>query len=156
MSAPFPSDPTFSPAVFYRDPRTAVAWLERAFGFEIVIAIDSGDPATSHYELSFRGGRLMVGGEWKDSVRSPASVEHVNTQHVHVRLEQDLDGHCERARAAGAVIAAEPRDEFYGDRTYRAVDPEGHEWTFFQHVRAVSRAEAEAELGAPIDAPTWA
>jgi uncharacterized glyoxalase superfamily protein PhnB len=154
MSALFPTDPVFSPAVFYRDPKAAVAWLERAFGFETVIAIE-GEPAASHYELTFGGeGRIMVGGEWKDRVRSPASTGGVNTQHVHVRVD-DVDAHCTRARTAGAVIVADLKDEFYGDRTYRAADPEGHEWTFFQHIREVSRGEAEAELGTPIDAPTW-
>ena len=38
----------------------------------------------------------------------------------------------------------EPEDQFYGDRTYRASDPEGHNWTFGQHVREVSGEEMEA------------
>ena len=41
----------------------------------------------------------------------------------------DGDG-CERARKAGAEILQEPQNQFYGDRTYRARDPEGHIWTF--------------------------
>ena len=69
---------------------------------------------------------------------------------VHVMLEGDLDAHCERARAAGGQIVAEPEEQFYGDRTYRAADPEGHRWTFSVHVRDVSRTEAEAAIGQPI------
>jgi hypothetical protein len=42
-------------------------------------------------------------------------------------------------------------DQFYGDRTYRARDPEGHVWTFAQTVRHVSREEAEKESGRKID-----
>jgi uncharacterized glyoxalase superfamily protein PhnB len=72
-----------------------------------------------------------------------------------VQLPGDLDEHCERARAAGAVIAAEPEDQFYGDRTYRALDPEQHCWTFSAHVRDVTRAEAEAAIGQPITATGW-
>ena len=53
----------------------------------------------------------------------------------------------ERARAAGAVILAEPEDQFYGDRTYRARDPEGHVWTFGQTVRYVPETEWEAASG---------
>jgi uncharacterized glyoxalase superfamily protein PhnB len=75
---------------------------------------------------------------------------------MHVQLVDGLDAHCARARAAGAVIMQEPTEQFYGDRTYRAIDIEGHMWTFGQHVRDVSRAEAEASLGQPITAPTWA
>ena len=56
----------------------------------------------------------------------------------------------ERARAAGAHISQEPEDQFYGDRTYRAIDPEGHVWVFTQPVRAVSVAEQEAATGLKI------
>jgi len=41
----------------------------------------------------------------------------------------DVDEHCRRARAAGAVILTEPEDTSYG-RMYRAEDLEGHRWMF--------------------------
>lgn len=148
----------FTSSVFYRDPRAALAWLERAFGFEVSMAIDGppGQPAMGHYEMSRAGsGRIMIGGEWADWARSPANAGSLNTQSVSVRVSEGIDEHCERARAAGAVIAQEPDDQFYGDRTYRAIDPEGHCWTFSMHVRDVSRQEAEAAIGQPITAPGW-
>jgi len=41
----------------------------------------------------------------------------------------------------------EPENQFYGDVSYRAFDPEGHSWTFSTHVREVSKADAaDAEL----------
>jgi hypothetical protein len=49
----------------------------------------------------------------------------------------------------------EPEDQFYGDRLYRCADLEGHHWTFAVHVRDVSRAEAEAAIGQPIQATNW-
>jgi uncharacterized glyoxalase superfamily protein PhnB len=70
---------------------------------------------------------------------------------LHVHVADDIDGHCERARAAGAVILQEPTDQFYGARTYRARDPEGHVWTFDQFVRTVTREEAEAASGLKIE-----
>jgi len=148
----------FTPSVTYRDPKAALAWLEQAFGFEVTMAIDGPPeaPAMCHYEMSCAGqGRIMIGGEWAERVRSPASVGAANTQSVHVQLPGALDEHCARARAVGAVIAAEPEDQFYGDRTYRAVDLEGHGWTFGTRVRDVTRAEAEAAIGQPIMATTW-
>jgi uncharacterized glyoxalase superfamily protein PhnB len=151
--------PTFTVAAFYRDPKAALEWLGRAFGFEITMAIEGpgDDPGGSHYEMAIDGrGRIMIGGQWADWTRSPASIGGFNTQSTHVAIARDLDAHCDRARAAGATIVAEPEDQFYGDRTYRAVDPEGHVWTFSQHVRDVTRAEAEQSLGATIEAANWA
>ncbi len=151
-------DPVFTSGLYYRDPKAALAWLERAFGFEVTMAIEgpSEAPEMCHYEMSCAGhGRIMVGAEWAAWVRSPASVGGANTQSLHVQLTSGLDEHCERARIAGATIVAEPEDQFYGDRTYRAVDPEGHCWTFAAHVREVSRTEAEAAIGQPITATNW-
>ena len=152
-------DPTFVSSVYYRDPKAALAWLERAFGFEITMAIDGPEeaPEMCHYEMSYDGrGRIMVGAEWAQWVRSPASVSGANTQSVHVSLPSGIEQHYERARAAGAVIAAEPEDQFYGDRVYRALDLEGHAWTFSEHVRDVTRSDAEAAIGVPITATNWA
>jgi uncharacterized glyoxalase superfamily protein PhnB len=149
----------FAPSLPYRDPRAAVAWLAEVFGFELTMAIDGPPdaPEMCHYEMSCAGrGRIMIGGEWTEKVRSPASIDGVNTQRVHVQLPDGLDEHCERARAAGAVIQMEPTDQFYGDRTYRALDREGHSWTFSTRVRDVTRAEAEAAIGQPIMATDWA
>lgn len=150
--------PTFTSSVHYQDPRAALAWLGRAFGFEITMAIDGPPeaPDMCHYEMSCGGrGRVMIGGQWETSIKSPKSVGGANTQVIHVMLEEDVDAHCERARAAGATIIEEPKDEFYGDRVYRAADLEGHRWTFAMHVRDVSRAEAEAAIGQPIRAKNW-
>ena len=151
--------PTFTVSAFYRDPKSALEWLSRAFGFEVTMAIEDADanPRNSHYEMAIEGrGRIIIGGEWADWTRSPASVAGANTQSTHVTLTHDIDAHCERARSAGATIVAEPEDQFYGDRTYRAADHEGHVWTFSQHVRDVSRAEAEEAVGVRIEADSWA
>ncbi|HRX40544.1 MAG TPA: VOC family protein, partial [Parvularculaceae bacterium] len=60
---------------------------------------------------------------------------------------EDIDAHCARARKAGAEILMEPETQFYGDRTYRARDPEGHIWTFGQTVKQVSPEEWDKESG---------
>ncbi|MEO5723208.1 MAG: VOC family protein [Ilumatobacteraceae bacterium] len=148
----------FTSSVHYRDPKAALEWLQSAFGFEVTMAIEGppGAPEMSHYEMSSAGqGRIMIGAEWADWVRSPANVGGANTQSVHVQLAGALDEHCRRAQAAGAEIVAQPEDQFYGDRTYRAVDPEGHCWTFSVHVRDVTRAEAEIAIGQPIASTSW-
>lgn len=151
-------DPIFSSSIHYRDPVAALEFLERAFGFETTMAIEGPPeaPEMCHYEMAIDGrGRVMVGAEFESSVKSPASIDGVNTQRMHVQLTGDLEAHCERARAAGAEIAMEPEDQFYGDLSYRARDLEGHSWTFSTHVREVSKAEAEKALGTPIRSTTW-
>jgi len=149
MEDPF-RRPSLGAGVFYRDPRTALDWLENAFGFERTMLISDKDGSLSHAEMRYGDGYIMLGAEWAEFIASPASVGGKNTQAIHVHLADGIDAHCERARAAGAVILKEPADEFYGDRTYRARDPEGHVWTFGQTVRHVTHEEAERVSGLKI------
>jgi uncharacterized glyoxalase superfamily protein PhnB len=135
------------PALSYADPNAAVAFLEAAFGFEPGLSVTDSSGRIQHAELSYGGGRIMLGPMgWAEWAKSPQSVSGVNTQSVHVEVS-GIDAHCARARAAGAEIIAEPADQFYGHRTYRARDREGHVWTFGQPVREVSPAEMEAASG---------
>jgi uncharacterized glyoxalase superfamily protein PhnB len=150
MGDPF-RHPSLGSAVFYRDPWAALDWLEKAFGFERSMVISDQDGRLGHAQMRFGDGYIMVGSEWAEFIASPASIGGKNTQSIHVQLQDGIAAHCERARAAGAAILQEPADQFYGDRTYRARDPEGHVWTFAQTVRHVSREEAEQASGLKIE-----
>jgi len=139
-----------SSALCYRDPKAALRFLEAAFGFEVVMLIEDDQGALAHSEMRHGDALIMIGNEWTEDHKSPASIGGKNTQTIHIRVETDCDAHCERARAAGFEILAEPATQFYGDRTYRCRDPEGHIWTIGQTVAAVSREEAEKATGLKI------
>lgn len=137
-------------AVCYRDPKAALKFLEAAFGFEVVMLIEDELGDLAHSEMRFGNAAIMIGNEWSEDHKSPASIGGKNTQTVHIQVDTDVDAHCERARAAGFNIIVEPATQFYGDRTYRCRDPEGHIWTVAQTVQAVSREQAEAASGLKI------
>jgi len=142
--------PALVSALCYRDPRTALKFLEEAFGFEIFLLIEDEQGNVGHSEMRFGTGAVMVGSEWTDEHKSPASIGGQMTQTVHIQIEPEdgtIDAHCERARKAGAVIIAEPEDQFYGDRTYRCKDPEGHIWTVGQTVRTASPEDWHRDTG---------
>ncbi|WP_078283141.1 VOC family protein [Mycobacteroides franklinii] len=143
--------PSLASAVVYQDPSAALDWLEKAFGFERSMVITDSDGKLEHSEMRFGDCYLMVGREWDASVASPKSVGGRCTQTIHVQIDGDIDSHCRHAEAAGAKIVMRPADQFYGDRVYRAEDPEGHVWTFGQSVRTVSREDAEKASGLNIE-----
>jgi uncharacterized glyoxalase superfamily protein PhnB len=137
-------------AICYQDPKAALAWLEKAFGFEVAMLIEDADGGLAHAQMRFGDAMVMIGSEWSDDHKSPKSIGGKNTQTVHIQITTDVDAHCARARAAGAEILMEPATQFYGDRTYRCRDPEGHIWTVAQTVQTVTREEAEAASGLKI------
>lgn len=144
-----PRPGTFFPDAYYRDPKAAAEWLVKAFGFETTTVIEGEGNYRAH--LAFQDSLVAVGNEltWEGHPPrlSPLSAGGGNTQTIHIQLQGDIDAHCERARAAGANIVQEPETQFYGDRTYRAVDPEGHMWTVAQTLKVVSPEEWDAASG---------
>lgn len=141
---------TLMSAVVYRDPKAALTFLEAAFGFELFMLIEDDAGNLAHSEMRLGDSVVMVGNEWSDEYKSPASIGGKVTQSIHIQIETDVDAHCRRGRAAGMEILMEPADQFYGARTYRCRDPEGHIWTVGQNVKSVSREEAEAASGLKI------
>lgn len=138
--------PRLSSAIFYNDAAKAIDWLCEAFGFEVRLKVEGEGGRIEHSELTYGDALIMVGTSGKKPGRehwpeyaSPLSVGGANTQGVMVIVD-DADAHFERARAAGAGILDEPRVHDYGpdywaDRSYGAVDIEGHMWWFTQRLR---------------------
>ncbi|MGE5185203.1 MAG: VOC family protein [Acidobacteriota bacterium] len=134
--------PRISSSPTYDDAAKAIAWLQRAFGFEAKLVIEAGGGKIAHSELVLGGGLIMIGDAKADARpwrQSPAALGGANTQTLCVFVD-DADAHCERARAAGATIAMEPTTTDHGaaywtDRSYEAIDLEGHHWWFIQRIR---------------------
>jgi uncharacterized glyoxalase superfamily protein PhnB len=138
--------PRISSAIFYEDASAAIDWLCRVFGFEVRLKVEGENGRIEHSELTFGDGLIMVGNTGGKSTRpkplpcqSPRALGGANTQVLCIYVD-DVDSHCERARAAGAQILEGPvtQDhgaEYWADRSYRAEDLEGHQWFFMQRVR---------------------
>jgi uncharacterized glyoxalase superfamily protein PhnB len=143
----------FKPTAFYRDAMAALHWLEAAFGFETTTLVTEPSGRVGYSEMSFLGSTVSINSEFSGEIIggarmvSPLEVEGRGTQFIRVQLPDGLDAHCERARAAGARITQEPHDQFYGERTYRALDLEGHVWNFAQRIAEPSIAEMEQATG---------
>jgi uncharacterized glyoxalase superfamily protein PhnB len=113
------------PALRYKDAAKAVSWLPDAFGLTVGEVTPGANDAVAHAEMWHGGGCIMFGsadshGDW-DATPSVAGLYVV---------VDDVDAHCQRAKAAGAAIMYEPRDTDYGSREYGARDFEGNAWSF--------------------------
>lgn len=140
--------PRMSLSAYYQDPNAAIEWLCRAFDFELRLKVEDGDGGIAHSELTYGEALVMVGTAeakvqgkeaWQSRQKSPAQVGGAHTAAACFFVD-DVDGHCERARAAGATIVREPitndyGDDYWTDRSYGCLDPEGHLWWFMQRIR---------------------
>jgi uncharacterized glyoxalase superfamily protein PhnB len=120
------------PTLRYRDAAAAVEWLCDAFGFEKHLVVPGPDGTISHAQLRFGTGMIMLGSAGDDEFgrfQKPPTDGAPVTQSPYVVVD-DPDAHYAQARAAGADVVMEIRDEDYGGRGYSCRDPEGHLWNF--------------------------
>ena len=129
---------TVTPYLLYEDVDTAIDWLGRAFGFVERLRFADASGTVTHAELALGDGEVFLGHPGPE-FRSPKSLGAF-TDLVHVYVD-DVDAHYARAVEAGAVIYAGLEYTPYGDRRYDAEDPEGHRWSFAQHMRTVEPEE---------------
>lgn len=129
-----PAD-TVLPHVVYEDVAQAIAWLALTFGF------------SEHYRYGdpVGGAQVHLGDAWimlKRAGTDGATPVQAGcwTQSLTVFVD-DVDGHFERAKAAGAKIVEDLHVTVYGERQYGVEDLAGHRWLFSQHARDVSPDE---------------
>lgn len=118
------------PFLTYDDAPAAVEWLCRAFGLREVMVVPGDDGGISHAELACDGGMVMLGSSSKNTLgmKSPRALGAVN-QGIYIAIA-DADAHYARAKAAGAEMVQDLKNEDYGSRGYTCRDPEGHLWSF--------------------------
>jgi len=144
---PTPSGwPRLSSSVFYHDPREAIDWLCRAFGFELRLKVEGNDGVIHHSELCFADTSIIVRGSggkaaWRARYHVPQATGWIAQPSA--LFVDDVDAHQQRAFAAGAKIIGslgsnESREEHRAERAYGALDLEGHSWLFMQRTRSPS------------------
>lgn len=126
---------TLIPVLRYRNAPAAIEWLCQTFGFEEHLVVPNEDGTIAHAQLSFGNGMIMLGSVLKNEtefgrlMKQPDEIGGAQTQSTYV-VVPDADAAYTRAKAGGARIAMEIRDEDYGGRAFSCRDLEGHLWSF--------------------------
>lgn len=124
---------TIIPCLRYRDAPKAIEWLCRTFGFEKQLVVPNADGTIAHAQLSFGNGMIMLGSvlevetEFGRLIKQPDEIGGFETQSAYV-VVSDADEIYARAKAAGAEILIQIKDEDYGGRDFTCRDLEGHLW----------------------------
>ena len=122
---------TVVPCLRYRDAPAAIEWLCRAFGFEKHLVVPGPNGTVAHAQLSFGNGMIMLGSvvdsEFGQLMKQPDEIGGAETQTPYV-IVSDADAVYSSAKAAGAKIVIDIKDEDYGGRGFSCRDPEGHLW----------------------------
>ncbi|MGZ8903488.1 MAG: VOC family protein, partial [Methylobacter sp.] len=93
---------------------------------------------------------IMLADEYPDF--NALSPQTIGGSAVSIMLYvEDVDTVVDRAVAAGASLIMPVKDQFYGDRSGKIIDPFGHHWMIATHKEDVSpeeiRQRADALFG---------
>jgi uncharacterized glyoxalase superfamily protein PhnB len=124
---------TLIPCLRYRNAPAAIEWLCQAFGFEKHLVVPGEGETIAHAQLSFGNGMIMLGSvkqsEFDRLMKQPDEIGGAETQSAYV-IVSDADAVYTQAKAAGAKIVLDIKDEDYGGRGFSCRDLEGHLWSF--------------------------
>jgi uncharacterized glyoxalase superfamily protein PhnB len=116
------------PALRYKDPAAAIAWMVDVLGMEKYAIFKDGDQIV-HAEMKF--GDVFIGlGPARDEGLFGGPVSN---EGPYVAMD-GVDVLYERVKAKGADIAMEITDTDYGSRNFSLRDPEGRVWSFGTYV----------------------
>jgi uncharacterized glyoxalase superfamily protein PhnB len=146
MNTEQPSQAPLGAVLGVRDIEQASRFYQKTLGFQQQFALPRADGQLTLAVLSFASSTLLLGRldelhyEHKARARKIRKGPH-GLGITLTLLVPDLERVYKAVRTAGAEILLEPIEEFYGDRVFMFIDPDGYEWKISQTVRQVGLGE---------------
>jgi len=130
-----------NPYLIVKDVAKSIEFYEKAFGFETKLTIPGEDGSIIHAEIYHKNQIIMIGSESEEqNAKSPKTLGGTPVS-LYLYVD-DVNKFYDQAKAAGAVVKAEPSDQFWGDRMCAVECPDGHSWTFATNVADIDPSKA--------------
>ena len=145
MSNPKPipeSSSVVMPMLVCRDAAAEIDFCKTTFGAVELGRRPGPDGNVVHALLTIGPAMVMIEAEWPTLASRAPQPDGSSPVVIYVYVE-DVDTVIERAVAAGARVLLPVKNQFWGDRTGRIVDPSGHVWTISTRVEETSSAERD-------------
>jgi uncharacterized glyoxalase superfamily protein PhnB len=134
------------PDLVVKSIENSVEFYRDVLGFDVTYQMRGPDGNVSHAEVTLGAASLMFDRlDWAPHVADQPRGAGIN---LYITLEDtaDIDAYYTRVRERGATITEEIKDQFWGDRHFSLVDPDGYSISFAKNVRQVSEQEIAAAL----------
>ncbi|MGZ8241558.1 MAG: VOC family protein [Methylobacter sp.] len=141
---------TATPYLVITNAAKAIEFYKQAFGATELMRLEGPGDKIVHAEIRIGDSSIMLADEYPDF--NALSPQTIGGSAVSIMLYvEDVDEVVDRAVAAGARLIMPVKDQFYGDRSGKIIDPFGHHWMIATHKEDVSpeeiRQRADALFG---------
>ena len=134
--------PVVMPMLVCRDVSAEIDFCKATFGAVELVRRPGPDGTVAHALVTIGPAMVLIEGEWPTLASRAPQPDGSSPVVIYVYVE-DVDTVVERAVAAGARVLLPVKNQFWGDRTGRIIDPAGHVWTISTRVEETSSAERE-------------
>jgi len=128
--------PALIPAISVSDPRATLEWFEK-LGFQTMMTMPLPNGGIAHAHVARGDAHIMLGPACEQYGIGAAGMS------LYISIPESVDELYGRAQKSGITVSQEPRDQFWGDRTFEVTHPDGYRLMFSNHVRDVSPEEMQ-------------
>ena len=128
------------PMLVCRDAAAEIDFCKTTFGAVELNRRPGPDGTVAHALVTIGPAMVMIEGEWPTLASRAPQPDGSSPVVIYVYVE-DVDKAIEKAVAAGAKILIPVKNQFWGDRTGRIIDPAGHVWTISTRIEETLSAE---------------
>jgi PhnB protein len=125
-----------------RDAAAEIDFCQTVFGAEERVRRPAADGTVAHALMVIGTAMVMIEGEFPVLASRAPQPDGSSPVVIYVYVK-DADQTVDRAVAAGAKILIPPKNQFWGDRTARVMDPSGHVWIVSSRVEETTAGERE-------------
>src|SRR2546422_10170009 len=129
-----------TPMLVCRDAAAEIDFCKTTFGAVELVRRPGPDGTVAHALVTIGPAMVLIEGEWP-TLASRAPLPDGSSPVVIYVYVEDVDKSVERAVAAGAKVLLPVKNQFWGDRTGRIIDPTGHVWTIATRIEETSTEE---------------
>lgn len=127
---------TAGPYLIVRNAASALDFYNKAFGAAELMRLTGPHGKIVHAEVQVGDSPIMIAEENPEWGNHTPQSSAGSSGHIHLFVD-DVDQVAQRAVAACAKLLVPVRDQFYGDRSGRVIDPFGHIWRMFRSRRCI-------------------
>src|SRR5215210_5158117 len=138
------------PMLVCQDVSAEINFCKTTFNAMELLRRPGPDGKAAHAALTINRAMIILECEWPTlSSRSP-QADGSSPVIIYVYVE-DVDSTIEKAVTAGAKILLPAKDQFWGDRTGRIMDLQGHVWTISSRIEETTSSEREDRWSKIVD-----
>jgi PhnB protein len=129
----------------------SVRFYTEVLGFDVLFTLPGADGSLAHASVGRGEASVMFGKLDPASAHDQGALGKGVVLYCTVDGNEDIDDYYRRVKDAGATVAQEPTDQFWGHRDWGIADPDGYLIFVSKVTRTISAEEMQETMlaGAP-------